>query len=55
MAKYIYNGKMSEMDFSVHHKYSPKKILKFKVQKNFRTGINGNWCNAEGTIFRIIQ
>ena len=30
MAKYIYNGKMSEMDFSVHHKYSPKKIIKFK-------------------------
>ena len=25
MAKYIYNGKMSEMDFSFHHKYSPKK------------------------------
>ena len=44
MAKYIYNGKMSEMDFSVHHKYSPKKIIKFEVQKIFRVGkLNGNW------------
>ena len=30
MAKYIYNGKMSEMDFTFHHKYSPKEIIKFK-------------------------
>ena len=55
MAKYIYNGKMSEMDFSVHHKYSPKKITKFEVQKNFSGRKLGILHNAEGTIFRIIQ
>ena len=55
MAKYIYNGKMSEMDFSVHHKYSPKKITKFEVQKIGPENFTEIGHNAEGTIFRIIQ
>lgn len=48
MAKYIYNGKMSEMDFSVRHKYSPKKNN--QIQENNFT-LFRYWHNAEGTIF----
>ena len=48
MAKYIYNGKMSEMDFTFHHKYSPKE--NYQIQENNFT-LFRSWHNAEGTIF----